>query len=83
MLTISTRFHEPNCDRIGVWSSSREGAEGSKAASPEEYSAAQWKQKIHYDRETRHVDLKEGDLVMLSVQPKFKLDRIFKGPFVI
>ena len=45
--------------------------------------AAQRKQKIHYDRGVRHVDLKVGDLVMLSVQPKFKLDRRFKGPFVI
>ena len=29
------------------------------------------------------MDLKVGDLVMLSTQPRFKLDRQFKGPFVI
>ena len=45
--------------------------------------AAQRKQKSHYDRGVKHVKLKVGDLVMLSAQPKFKLDRRFKGPFVI
>ena len=45
--------------------------------------AAQRRQKSHYDRRAKHVKLKVGDLVMLSVQPKFKLDRRFKGPFVI
>ena len=29
------------------------------------------------------MELKVGDLVMLSVQLKFKLDRRFEGPFVI
>ena len=29
------------------------------------------------------MDLKVGNLVMLSVQPRYKLDRQFKGPFVI
>ena len=43
---------------------------------------AQRKQKSHYDRGAKHVKLKVGDLVMLSVQPKFKLDSHFKGPFV-
>ena len=44
---------------------------------------AQRKQKIQYDKGTKLVDLKVGDLVMLSVQPRYKLDRRFKGPFVI
>lgn len=37
--------------------------------------AAQRQQKTHYDKGSKHVDLKVGDLVMLSTQPKFKLDR--------
>ena len=45
--------------------------------------AAQRRQKSHYDRSAKHVKLKVGDLVMLSVEPKFKLDHRFKGPFVI
>ena len=43
----------------------------------------QRKQKIQYDRGVKLVKLKVGDLVMLSVQPKYKLDQRFKGPFVI
>ena len=43
---------------------------------------AQRKQKIQYDRGVKFVDLMVGNLVMLSVQPRYKLDRRFKGPFV-
>ena len=45
--------------------------------------AAQRRQKSYYDRAVKNSGLKEGDLVMLKVQPKFKLDRKYKGPFVI
>ena len=45
--------------------------------------AAQRRQKSYYDRGTKDSGLKAGDLVMLKVQPKYKLDRRYKGPFVI
>ena len=43
----------------------------------------QAEQKRHYDHKAKDVELSEGDLVMLKVQPRFRLDRRYKGPFRI
>lgn len=40
----------------------------------------QEKEKNHYDQRAKNTDLKEGDLVMLKVQP---LDQSFRGPFKV
>ena len=40
-------------------------------------------QKKFYDKNTKHVKLKVGDLVMLKTEPRFRLDRSYKGPFKI
>ena len=45
--------------------------------------AKQKEQKKHYDRRSKIKDMKIGDLVMLKTQPRFRLDRSFKGPFVV
>ena len=45
--------------------------------------ASQKQQKKNYDKKAKNCKLKAGDLVMLKVQPKFKLDRQFQGPFNI
>ena len=45
--------------------------------------SAQRAQKQHYDRGVKDVELQVGDLVMLKVEPKFRLDRVYKGPFQI
>lgn len=43
---------------------------------------AQRTQKAMYDRKaTDDIRIKEGDLVMLKVEPRFKLDRTFRGPY--
>lgn len=45
--------------------------------------ATQRRQKSYYDQGAKDSGLKAGDLVMLKVQPKYKLDRKYKGPFII
>ena len=40
-------------------------------------------QKRNYDRATTDNQLEEGDLCMLKVEPRFRLDRQYKGPFHI
>ena len=44
---------------------------------------SQKEQKKYYDRRSKECELQIGDLVMLKVQPRFKLDRSYKGPFTI
>ena len=44
---------------------------------------AQQIQKHNYDRGATDNQLKEGDLCMLKVEPRFRLDRQYKGPFRI
>ena len=44
---------------------------------------AQIGQKTQYDKGVRERDLQKGDLVMLKVQPRFKLDRPYRGPFEV
>jgi len=46
-------------------------------------SKKQREQKKYYDQKSREVELSVGDLVMLKTEPRFKLDRSFKGPFVV
>ena len=43
----------------------------------------QKEQKRYYDQRSKEVELQVGDLVMLKTEPRFKLDRSFKGPFVV
>jgi len=43
----------------------------------------QREQKKYYDQSSREVELNVGDLVMLKTERGFKLDRSFKGPFVV
>ena len=43
----------------------------------------QHNQKKFNDRRSKDVELKIVDRVMLKVEPRFKLDRSFKGPFVV
>ena len=43
---------------------------------------AQVAQKTIYDKDAcNNIQIKEGDLVMLKVEPRFKLDRSFRGPY--
>ena len=43
----------------------------------------QKEQKKYYDQRSKEIELQVGDLVMLKTEPRFKLDRSFKGPFVM
>ena len=42
---------------------------------------AQGKQKVQYDRRAQESKIHAGDLVMLKIEPRFRLDRGYKGPF--
>ena len=42
---------------------------------------AQSSQKKQYDKVSHPVSIEVGDIVFVKVQPKFKLDRNFHGPF--
>ena len=43
---------------------------------------AQAAQKTRYDKVARgNIKVKEGDLVMLKIQPHFKLDHSFRAPY--
>ena len=42
---------------------------------------AQASQKKQYDKTSRPVSIEVGDTVLVKAQPKFKLDRLFHGPF--
>ena len=42
---------------------------------------AQNSQKEQYDKHSKESAIKVGDLVMLKVDAKFKLDRSFHGPY--
>ena len=39
--------------------------------------------KTYYDQKSKEVELQVGDLIMLKIEPRFKLDWSFKGPFVV
>jgi len=49
----------------------------------ENIAKAQEKQKKYYDQKTKAKDFSIGDLVALQVNPKFKIDRKYVGPFKI
>ena len=51
--------------------------------SPEEYWEAQQRQKKNYDKSATASNFNEGDLCMLKVEPRFCLDKSYKGPFRI
>lgn len=42
---------------------------------------SQGQQKVQYDKGAKESQVKEGDIVMLKVEPRFRLDRSFKGPY--
>ena len=42
---------------------------------------AQFSQKTQYDKKAKDCDIVAGDLVMIKVEPRFKLDRNYKGPY--
>ena len=42
---------------------------------------AQFGQKVQYDKSASEIKITEGDLAMLKVEPRFKLDRTFRGPY--
>ena len=44
-------------------------------------SRAQYSQKSQYDKGSKESKIREGDLVTLKVDPMFKLDRTFRGPY--
>ena len=54
-----------------------------RALARKNIQAKQREQKRHYDHRSKVKDMKIGDLVMLKTQPRFRLDRSFKGPFVV
>ena len=47
----------------------------------QEIKKAQGKQKQHYDKSAKESLIMENDLVMLKVEPQFKLDQTFRGPY--
>ena len=42
---------------------------------------AQMGQKYQYDKTSKKISIKEGDIVMLKVELRFKLDQSYKGPY--
>ena len=42
---------------------------------------AQDHQMCHYDKKAKDPAIQEGDIVMLNVEPRFKLDCAFRGPY--
>jgi len=44
-------------------------------------SRAQFGQKVQYDKSASEVKISEADLVMLKVEPRFKIDHTFRGPY--
>jgi len=42
---------------------------------------AQKGQKYQYDKTAKETNIQEGNIVMLKVEPRFKLDRLYKGPY--
>ena len=57
--------------------------EQARAIPKQNIEKKQQEQKKHCDRKTKDVKLKVGDLVMLKTEPRFRLDRSYKGPFEI
>jgi len=47
----------------------------------QEIKKAQGKLTEQYDKSAKESVVKENDLVMLKVEPQFKLDRTFRGPY--
>ena len=54
-----------------------------RAIAKQNIGKKQQEQKKHYDQRTKDVKLRVGDLVMLKTEPRFRLDRSYKGPFEI
>ena len=42
---------------------------------------AQSSQKTQYDKKAKNCKIEAGDLVMMKMKPRFKLDRNYKGPY--
>ena len=54
-----------------------------RAIAKQNIEKKQREQKKYYDQNAKDVKLNVGDLVMLKTEPRFRLDRSYKGPFVI
>ena len=54
-----------------------------KAIARRNVQKSQAEQKRHYDRKAKDSELQVGDLAMLKIQPRFRLDCSYKGPFKI
>jgi len=54
-----------------------------RALAQKDVQDSQKKQKKYYDQRAKVKQLKVGDLVMFKTAPIFKLDRSYKGPFVV
>ena len=50
-------------------------------ATKDQEKKAQRSQKHQYDKHVKETQIEVGDLVMLKVEPKFKFDRTFHGPY--
>ena len=59
------------------------GLQKTRAIPKSNIQKAQKDQKKHYDHKSKECELQVGDLVMLKVQPHFKLGRSYKGPFTV
>ena len=53
------------------------------AVAKDNIQKAQKNHRRHYDHKSKECKLKVGSLVMLKVQPRFKLDRSYKGLFTV
>ena len=85
VLPTALDFHAPAV-KYPVIENGKELAKELKQArqlAKKQIQTAQHNQKKFYDRRSKDVELKIGDRVMLKVEPWFKLDRSFKGPFVM
>ena len=54
-----------------------------RALAQKNIQGKQKEQKQYYDQKTKIGKLEAGDLVMLKTAPRFRLDRSFKGPFIM
>ena len=54
-----------------------------RAIAKQNIEKKQREQKKYYDQNAKDVKLNVGDLVMLKTEPRFRLDRSYKGPFEI
>ena len=52
-----------------------------RSVAHEMINPAQNHQKCSYDKKAKDPAFQEGDIVMLKVEPRYKLDHAFRGPY--